>query len=149
MPEPAPAPVPRPAPPAAPPLPARASIPGIRHEYQRLNNCGPVTVGMALSRWGSTRTQYDIAPVLKPGRADVNVSPDELAAYARAQGMTVHLARGGDRALLRRLLAAGLPVIVEAWFVTPDSGAWAITACSPATTTRVGSSARWTPTWGR
>ncbi|WP_235692410.1 tetratricopeptide repeat protein [Deinococcus aquaedulcis] len=124
MPEPAPAPVPepRPAPPAAPPLPARASIPGIRHEYQRLNNCGPVTVGMALSRWGSTRTQYDIAPVLKPGKADVNVSPDELAAYARAQGMTVHLARGGDRTLLRRLLAAGLPVIVETWFVTPDSG---------------------------
>ncbi|MFC4639025.1 C39 family peptidase [Deinococcus hohokamensis] len=103
-------------------LPPRASISGIRHEYQRLNNCGPVTIGMALSRWGSTLNQYDIAPRLKPARGDVNVSPDELAAYARAQGMTVHLARGGDRTLLRTLLAAGFPVIVETWFVTHDAG---------------------------
>ncbi|WP_162485380.1 C39 family peptidase [Deinococcus deserti] len=108
--------------PAPAALPARASIPGIRHEYQRLNNCGPVTIGMALSRWGSAVNQYDIAPRLKPSSGDVNVSPEELADYARSQGMDVHLARGGDRTLLRRLLAAGFPVIVETWFVTPDSG---------------------------
>ncbi|MFC4427754.1 C39 family peptidase [Deinococcus navajonensis] len=120
-------PAPAPAVPALPvpkpqPLPAQAQIPEIRHEYQRLNNCGPVTIGMALSRWGSALNQYDIAPRLKPVRGDVNVSPDELAAYARSQGMDVHLARGGDRTLLRTLLAAGFPVIVETWFVTPDSG---------------------------
>lgn len=114
-----------PAPPPAAPsrvLSARASVTGIRHEYQRLNNCGPVTIGMALSRWGGTLNQSDIAPKLKPSRGDVNVSPEELAAFARAQGMDVHLARGGDRALLRSLLASGFPVIVETWFVTPDSG---------------------------
>ncbi|MFD1732310.1 C39 family peptidase [Deinococcus malanensis] len=119
VPAPAPPPVVTPSPPH---LPVRARIPGVRHEYQRLNNCGPVTIGMALSRWGSTLNQYDIAPRLKPARGDVNVSPDELAAYARSQGMDVHLARGGDRTLLRGLLAAGFPVIVETWFVTPDSG---------------------------
>ncbi|WP_230272813.1 C39 family peptidase, partial [Deinococcus sp. 6YEL10] len=114
-----------PAPSAATPpraLPARASVSGVRHEYQRLNNCGPVTIGMALSRWGSALNQYDIAPKLKPAQGDVNVSPEELAAFARAQGMDVHLARGGDRTLLRSLLASGFPVIVETWFVTPDSG---------------------------
>lgn len=121
-PTPAPEPEPAPEPPAPPPLPAQAAIAGIRHEYQRLNNCGPVTIGMALSRWGSALDQYDIAPKLKPARGDVNVSPDELAAYARSQGMDTHLARGGDRATLRRLLAANIPVIVETWFVTPDSG---------------------------
>lgn len=133
-PPPAPAPEPEPAPPAPepeldpapeptpPPLPTSAKVSGIRHEYQRLNNCGPVTVGMALSRWGSTLNQYDIAPKLKPSAGDVNVSPDELAAYARSQGMDVHLATNGDRPLLKRLLAAGVPVIVETWFVTPDSG---------------------------
>ncbi|MFC6801245.1 hypothetical protein ACFQDE_05395 [Deinococcus caeni] len=45
-----------PAPPPVAPsrvLPARASVTGVRHEYQRLNNCGPVTIGMALSRWGA------------------------------------------------------------------------------------------------
>ncbi|PNY81911.1 C39 family peptidase [Deinococcus koreensis] len=103
-------------------LPTSASVGAIRHEYQRMNNCGPVTIGMALNRWGSSKTQYDIAPQLKPSKGDVNVSPDELAPYARTQGMDVHLARGGDRTMLRTLLAAGFPVIVETWFVTPDSG---------------------------
>lgn len=121
MEEPAPPPAPEPEP-APTPLPASARVGGIRHEYQRLNNCGPVTVGMALSRWGSTLNQYDIAPRLKPTAGDVNVSPDELAAYARSQGMDAHLARGGDRPLLKRLLAAGFPVVVETWFVTGDDG---------------------------
>ncbi|GBF05725.1 hypothetical protein DAERI_050234 [Deinococcus aerius] len=110
------------APAPAPVLPASASIPGIRHEYQRLNNCGPVTVGMALSRWGGKLDQYDIAPRLKANRGDVNVSPEELAAFARSQGMNVHLATNGDRPMLKRLLAAGFPVIVETWFITHDSG---------------------------
>ncbi|WP_102127127.1 C39 family peptidase [Deinococcus planocerae] len=109
-------------PPPPPPLPASASVSGIRHEYQRLNNCGPVTVGMALSRWGGGLDQYDIAPRLKPNRGDVNVSPEELASFARSQGMDVHLATNGDRPLLKRLLAAGYPVVVETWFVTHDSG---------------------------
>ncbi|EYB67351.1 Peptidase C39 [Deinococcus phoenicis] len=104
------------------PLPASAHIPGIRHEYQRLNNCGPVTVGMALSRWGGNLGQDAIAPKLKANPGDVNVSPEELAAFARSQGMAVHLARNGDRRLLRRLLAAGYPVIVETWFVTEHGG---------------------------
>ncbi|UQN06938.1 C39 family peptidase [Deinococcus sp. QL22] len=107
---------------AASSLPRFASVPSIRHEYQRLNNCGPVTVGMALSRWGGTLTQYQIAPVLKPNGADVNVTPPELAAFARKQGMQTHLAVNGSRAMLKRLLAAGFPVIVETWFVTSDSG---------------------------
>lgn len=108
--------------PVASALPASARVDGIRHEYQRLNNCGPVTVGMAMSRWGSTLNQYAIAPKLKSGGSDVNVSPEELAAYARSQGMDVHLAQNGSRAMLKRLLAAGYPVIVETWFITHDSG---------------------------
>lgn len=103
-------------------VPAKTHIPGIRHEYQRFNNCGPVTIGMALSRWGSGLSQYDIAPRLKNGPGDANVSPHELADYARSQGLYVHQGVAGNRFLLRRLLAAGLPVIVETWFLTPDSG---------------------------
>ena len=52
---------------------------GARHEYQRLNNCGPVTIGMAMSDWGGRQNQYQIAPLLKPNKADNNVGPDELA----------------------------------------------------------------------
>ncbi|ADH63015.1 hypothetical protein Mesil_1110 [Allomeiothermus silvanus DSM 9946] len=46
--------------------PSSIRLEGVRHEYQRFNNCGPVTVGMAMSFWGSGLTQYQIAPVLKP-----------------------------------------------------------------------------------
>lgn len=108
--------------PATPPLPASAHISGIRHEYQRLNNCGPVTAGMALSRWGGQLNQYDIAPQLKPNRGDVNVSPPELAAFLRGQGMSVQLAENGSRAMLRTLLAAGYPVVVQTWLITHDGG---------------------------
>ncbi len=95
---------------------------GARHEYQRYNNCGPVTLGMALSYWGSRDTQYQIAPVLKPNKNDKNVNPDEMTAYARNQGFGVHLGVAGDLNLLKRLIAGGFPVIIETWFVTPDHG---------------------------
>lgn len=103
-------------------LPSSAFVQGVRHEYQRFNNCGPVTIGMAMSFWGSRQTQYQIAPVLKPNKQDKNVSPEEMAAYARGQGYRVHHGVAGDYALLRRLISAGFPVIVETWFVTPDAG---------------------------
>lgn len=102
--------------------PASVQLQGIRHEYQRLNNCGPVTIGMAMSYWGSTLTQYQTAPVLKPNRADKNVSPDEMAAYARSQGFAVKQGVAGDRALLKRLVAAGYPVIAQTWFVSDQGG---------------------------
>lgn len=95
---------------------------GIRHEYQRLNNCGPATLAMSLSFWGSRLTQYQTAPALKPNRADKNVSPSEMAAYARAQGFGVHQGLAGDLALLKRLLAAGYPVIAQTWFVSDQGG---------------------------
>ncbi|WP_456828971.1 C39 family peptidase [Deinococcus sp. UYEF24] len=99
-----------------------APITGMRHEYQRLNNCGPVTVGMAMSRWGGTQNQYDIAPVLKPSRSDKNVGPGELAGYARGQGYGVYQGVNGTLPQMKRLIAAGFPVIVETWFVTGEEG---------------------------
>lgn len=109
--------------------PALATLPGavppitgIRHEYQRLNNCGPVTVGMAMSRWGGTQDQSRIAPRLKPTRTDKNVGPDELAGYARAQGYGVYQGVNGDLPQLKSLLAAGFPIIVETWYVTGEEG---------------------------
>ncbi|RIH87320.1 Peptidase C39 like family protein [Meiothermus luteus] len=95
---------------------------GVRHEYQRFNNCGPATLGMALSYWGRPETQRQIAPALKPNPSDKNVSPEEMAAYARGLGFGVHQGMAGDIGLLERLLQAGFPVIVETWFVTPDHG---------------------------
>lgn len=66
--------------------PGDVFLTGARHEYQRYNNCGPATLGMALSFWGSRDTQYQIAPVLKPNKNDKNVNLAEMADYARGQG---------------------------------------------------------------
>ncbi len=102
--------------------PGSVFLSGAKHEYQRYNNCGPVTLGMALSYWGGSLTQYQIAPVLKPNKNDKNVSPEEMVAFARKQGFGVHVGVAGDLGLLKRLLAGGFPVIIETWFVTPDHG---------------------------
>ena len=77
---------------------------------------------MAMSRWGGTQNQYTIAPSLKPTGSDKNVGPGELAGYAQAQGYGVYSGVNGDLPLMKRLLAAGFPVIVETWFVTGEEG---------------------------
>jgi len=106
-----------PPPPASPtPLPARVRLSGIRHEYQGWNNCGPVTIGMALSYFGRTETQKVIAPLLKPDPDDKNVTLQEMAAYAQSLGFQVHMGVAGDLDLLKQLVAAGFPVIVHTWF---------------------------------
>jgi len=105
---------------AAPPT--ATQLPGIRHEYQRLNNCGPVTIGMAMSYWGSTQTQAQIAPRLKDDALDKNVNFSELRPYAEAQGYFVHQGVGGTLPLLKSLIASGYPVMVETWFVTASDG---------------------------
>lgn len=100
-------------------LPPSAMVEGLRHEYQTWNNCGPATISMALSRFGAGQGQAEAARSLKPDPDDKNVGPQELADYARSRGMAVRLGVGGDADLLRGLLAAGLPVVVETWFI-PD-----------------------------
>lgn len=104
-----------------PPPPARATLAPIRHAYQTWNNCGPATVAMALSAFGEAGDQRDAALRLKPDPDDRNVSPDELARYARERGYRADVVAGGDIDLLQRLIAAGAAVIVEVWFV-PEPG---------------------------
>lgn len=105
------------------PQPSSALLSGLRHEYQGWNNCAPSSVGMVLSFYGRTEAQAEIAPILKPDPNDKNVSPHEIAAYAEALGFHAHVGVGGDLSLLKRLLVAGFPVMVEFWFEPePDDG---------------------------
>lgn len=100
-----------------PTLPAVFSLTGLRHEHQAWNNCGPATLTMLLSYWGSERTQQDAAPILKPDPDDKNVSPWELEAYTGDQGLEVITRANGDLGRIKELLRAGFPVIVETWYV--------------------------------
>jgi tetratricopeptide (TPR) repeat protein len=81
---------------------------------------------MALSFWGWQGDQRPIAFWTKPNTRDKNVMPEELAAYVQEQTQFQVVARtGGDIDLLRTLLAAGFPILVEKGFEEPGFEGWA------------------------
>ncbi len=100
-----------------PTVPPRLILSGLRHEHQGWNNCGPTTLAMTLSYWGRGETQSDLAPLLKPDPEDKNVSPEEMAQVVRGLGLEAIVRVGGSLELLKQLLNAGFPVIVETWYV--------------------------------
>jgi len=109
--------------PTTTPLPGKTLLTGIVHEYQQFNNCGPANLAMALSYWGWQGDQRDTRAYLRPNLAvdDKNVMPSEMVAFIEQFTQLAALTRlGGDLDLLRSLLAAGYPVLVEAGHDPPD-----------------------------
>jgi hypothetical protein len=104
------------------PIAGQINLPGVTHEWQTWNNCGPSTIAMNLSYYGRAETQVDSAQFLKPNREDKNVSPHELAAYAQSLGFGTVIRVGGDLDQLKRFLSNGFPVIVEFWLNPEDNG---------------------------
>jgi tetratricopeptide (TPR) repeat protein len=106
-------------------IPKSIQLDGVQHEYQTWNNCGPATLGMALSYWDLESDQRPIAAFTKPNPRDKNVMPYEMAAYVKEETQLMAEVRvGGDIRLLKRFLAAGLPVIIEKGFEGPDFKGW-------------------------
>ena len=103
-----------PAPPTT--LPPAVRLTGLTHAWQTWNNCGPATLAMNLSYFGSRATQAEVAATLRPFKDDKNVNPEELAAYARSQGLRALARVNGSSEMLRQLLAAGIPVLIETWY---------------------------------
>jgi tetratricopeptide (TPR) repeat protein len=105
------------------PLPGMTQLSGIVHEYQQFNNCGPTNLAMALSYWGWQGDQRATRLYLRPNLDvdDKNVMPSEMVAYVEQFTQLAALTRvGGDLDLLRSLLAAGYPVLIEAGHDPPD-----------------------------
>ena len=98
------------------PLPPTVRLTGLTHAWQTWNNCGPATLAMNLSYFGSRATQADIAAALRPFKDDKNVNPDELAAYVRGQGLAAQARVNGSPEILRQLVSAGVPVLIETWY---------------------------------
>lgn len=98
-----------------PPLPAQVAMTSPPYEKQTPNNCGPATLSMALHMYGWEGKQSDISDLIKPVSQDRNVNPEELRYYVRTQAGWLNLEYrvGGNINLLKRLLAANYPVIVE------------------------------------
>jgi Peptidase_C39 like family/Tetratricopeptide repeat len=105
-------------------LPSTAYNGGFRHFRQTWNNCGPANLAMSLSFFGWQGDQTDTAALLKPEREDKNVSPYEMVRYVLEQTQLRAITRiGGDLDLIKSLVAAGFPVIVEIGYM-PEGEGW-------------------------
>jgi Peptidase_C39 like family/Tetratricopeptide repeat len=106
-------------------IPASVRLRGIVHEYQKWNNCGPANMAMALSFWAWKGDQLDIATVVKPNPRDKNVMPYEMADFVNANTSLRAVVRvGGDLDTLKRLTAAGFPVLIEKGFEGAGFDGW-------------------------
>ncbi len=111
--------------PSPTPLPPAAIIAGITNIPQKFNNCGPTNLSLTLAFYGHEVDQLDIAALLKPNYDDRNVSPEELAAYVNNETpLRAQVYSGGSLALLKRLIAAGFPVIVEKGLLPNEWEGW-------------------------
>ncbi len=101
--------------PTLPPPPPQASLPTPQYEKQGINNCGPATLAMTLRMYGWSGDQYEIAKIIKPVEQDRNVNPDELRYYVlnEAGWLRAEYRVAGDLNMIKRLLAANYPVIIE------------------------------------
>ena len=124
VPTPAPTVTPQPTHTATPvPLPRQARIEGLTIIPQGFNNCGPANLTINLNFYGNPTTQAEAAAFLKPNREDRNVSPWQMVDYVNEQtDMRAFITSGGDLDLLKRLLAAGFPVVIEKGYELPREG---------------------------
>lgn len=112
--------------PTSTPLPEFVQLEGVKYEHQHGHNnyCGPANFSMALTFWGWLGNREVIGQAVMPGNTtsegkpankDKNVMPYELQDYisANVPGMTSIIRYGGDVELLKRMVAAGFPVVVE------------------------------------
>jgi len=97
-------------------LPSSFSINGGNYFSQKghMNYCGPASVAMLASYWGWEGTHDDAARALRTHTLDKNIMPYELADFLRSEvGLGAIVRVGGDLETLKRLIAAGFPVLVE------------------------------------
>ena len=109
------------------PIPAQARLESPPYEKQSPNNCGPAALSMMLHMFGWNGSQKDISDVIKPVNGDRNVNPEELAYWVRnyAGWLRMEYRVGGEPETLKRLIAAGYPIMIEATTsLNPDDSGW-------------------------
>jgi tetratricopeptide (TPR) repeat protein len=119
----------------ATPLPEAVRLTGITYVNQcnRWNYCGAANLTMALNYWGWKGDRDDVATVVKPGennlemdfiqrgKSDFNIMPYEMVDFANDNTDLRALYRyGGDSVMLKRMVAAGFPVIIEKGYYQRD-----------------------------
>jgi hypothetical protein len=116
-----------PATPTFVPPPPQARLTSPPYEKQIPNNCGPAALSMMLHHFGWSGDQTTISEVIKPVNGDRNVNPEEMAYWVHNYAGWLRMAYrvGGDLDTLKRLIAAGYPVIIEGTTsLNPDDTGW-------------------------
>lgn len=115
-------PTPKPLPTAEPiSVPAQKTLSGGVQVFQTFNNCGPASLGMALSYYGINEGQGVLGKALRPfqnpqgNNDDKSVTVAELALYARNFNLTAYHRPGGNIEILQKLVTLDLPVITRTW----------------------------------
>jgi hypothetical protein len=118
--------------PSPTPIPVKVELPPPLWELQTANNCGPATMALYLRYYGWQGNQEDIAKLVKPLTEDRNVNPEELVYFVRTHAgwLNSEYRVGGDLELLKQLIAAGVPVMIEESFFFdnpywPNDDLWA------------------------
>ncbi len=108
----------------ATPLPVTVKLEGVKYEDQhnRWNYCGPANFSMALTYWGWEGDRDVVGKAIKPSDKDKNVMPYELQDFVaeNVPGMNTAMRYGGDIDTLKRLVAAGFPVVAEKGYYERD-----------------------------
>lgn len=106
-------------------LPKRTILTGLTNEPQKYNNCGPANLTILFNYYDKDFDQLEIAKFVKPHYEDRNVSPDELVDFVNENSdLKAAVYRGGDLDLLKRLLIAGFPVIIEKGYEPSEWQGW-------------------------
>ncbi len=109
--------------PSPTPIPGKVELPTPLWEQQGANNCGPATLAIYLHYYGWEGNQENITQVVKPLEEDRNVNPEELVYFIRTHAgwLNAEFRVGGDLVLIKQLVAAGFPVMIEEsfYFDTP------------------------------
>ncbi len=104
-------------------LPTSFRLAGVHYEDQhnRYNYCGPANLSMSLTFWGWDGNRDKVGEYVKTNQDDKNVMPYELQDFVLTQTTYGALIRyGGDISLLKKLVAAGFPVVTEKGYYTYD-----------------------------
>ncbi|MCW5882014.1 MAG: C39 family peptidase [Anaerolineae bacterium] len=89
-----------------------------RHFWQTQNNCGPTAVAMAASVFGIDVDPQVARWALRPEPDSVGMDASRVDTYVRQLGLAARPRVNGTPDLLRRLLAADVPVLVNQWLTS-------------------------------
>jgi tetratricopeptide (TPR) repeat protein len=94
---------------------------------QSFNNCGPAALSMDLSFYGVDVSQEALADILRPDHNETGTNdekstpPEDLAAQAEQyDGLIAYYRPAGNIDLLKKLVAAGFPVMVRTLYKPTD-----------------------------